>query len=329
MGNISIGVSGTASDPESTTGMNVRVVSDPDVLGRGPTQVGTGTANQVTKAYAFSVGASEPPILDGNPRTYTLRAYAQDVPTGTNYQIGPNRMVTCNPMYPTVSILSVTEPNYCQSGPDATVTWQYSSPGLPQGAWQMQVATDAGFTNVVYDSGKVLAQAPSSGAWAFVQRLWMRVLTFLGMGDEANAAAIVTQHSALVGPGVLQFASSYFARVRVWDSADQPSLGWSGAQPFNVTATGPYPTAQFAYEPANPAAGQEIQFTDQSLNGPTAWAWGFGDGDSSANQNPTHTYAASGSFTVTLQATNIYGFCQATKNVGLQEALPQFKEVRP
>jgi PKD repeat protein len=163
------------------------------------------------------------------------------------------------------------------------------------------VAADAGFAGVIADTGRV---------------------------DVSGAPAPPSFHAATVGPGILQFASSYWARTKVWDMDGTEQFGWSAPVSFS-TPGGPYPQAQFTFEPANPAAGQEIQFTDQSLNGPTAWLWGFGDGGTDMVQHPVYTYAASGSYTVTLQVTNANGFCQTSRNIGLQEALPQFKEVRP
>lgn len=50
-----------------------------------------------------------------------------------------------------------------------------------------------------------------------------------------------------------------------------------------------------------------IQFTDETLFGPTTWLWDFGDGNTSTQQNPLHTYASDGQYTVTLSATNANG----------------------
>jgi len=50
--------------------------------------------------------------------------------------------------------------------------------------------------------------------------------------------------------------------------------------------------------------GTQVQFTDKSTSGGTAWAWTFGVGEgTSTQQNPTHTYNTSGTYTVTLTVT--------------------------
>lgn len=50
-----------------------------------------------------------------------------------------------------------------------------------------------------------------------------------------------------------------------------------------------------------------VTFTDLSANLPTSWSWDFGDANTSNQQIPTHTYTASGTYTVTLTATNAFG----------------------
>lgn len=63
------------------------------------------------------------------------------------------------------------------------------------------------------------------------------------------------------------------------------------------------PNADFL--PTNPPCnGGAAIFTDQSTGGVTSWNWDFGDGNTSTSQSPSHTYAASGTYTVTLDASN-------------------------
>jgi len=48
-----------------------------------------------------------------------------------------------------------------------------------------------------------------------------------------------------------------------------------------------------------------VQFTDTSTGNVTSWLWDFGDGNTSASQNTTHTYSEPGSYSVTLNASNM------------------------
>jgi len=66
-------------------------------------------------------------------------------------------------------------------------------------------------------------------------------------------------------------------------------------------------SASFSFNPASPAVGQAIQFTDTSTGTPGSWLWDFGDGATSTTQNPGHAYTASGLKTVTLTVTNSLG----------------------
>lgn len=55
------------------------------------------------------------------------------------------------------------------------------------------------------------------------------------------------------------------------------------------------------------ACNGTVTFTDLSTYNPSSWLWNFGDGNASTQQNPSHTYTASGTYSVTLVATNAFG----------------------
>ena len=50
-----------------------------------------------------------------------------------------------------------------------------------------------------------------------------------------------------------------------------------------------------------------VNFTDLSLNIPTAWEWDFDDGGTSTEQNPTHTFVVDGTYNVCLTSSNSEG----------------------
>ncbi len=207
---------------------------------------------------------------------------------------------------PTVSNITVTQPNYCLSGPAATINWNYSDPaGSPQSAYQVQVDDQGGFSNPEIDSGEI----------------------FCGSCRTYSTPQ-----------GILQFNTTYRARVRVWNQNDVVS-DWVVSNTWK-TPNNAYPQVNFSFASANP--GQQnlipnspVQFTDQTIfydsnpNG-RSWNWLFGDGGSSTQQNPQHTFGQANSYNVTLTATdNQKQSCSITKPINIQVPNPIWKEVNP
>jgi len=72
------------------------------------------------------------------------------------------------------------------------------------------------------------------------------------------------------------------------------------------------PTANFTWNPADPLARTDVQFTDLSTDtgglfgggGVVSWSWDFGDNDSSPSQNPKHEYEKGGTYQVKLTVTD-------------------------
>ena len=87
------------------------------------------------------------------------------------------------------------------------------------------------------------------------------------------------------------------------------------------------PIADFTYEPENPAAGEEVQFTDRSTDPDgeiVEWFWDFGDGSTSTEQNPVHVFEALGNYQVTLTVTDDQGSeSSVTKTVSVANAPPE------
>ncbi len=66
--------------------------------------------------------------------------------------------------------------------------------------------------------------------------------------------------------------------------------------------------ANFSVASAVGGAPFTVTFTDLSLGHPTAWNWDFGDGETSVNQSPNHTYTSAGTYSVSLNVSNEYGW---------------------
>ena len=155
-----------------------------------------------------------------------------------------------------------------------------------------------------------------------------RVLT---IGATRTAAFTYTPASPTAGQAV-QFTdlSTITPRTWLWNFGDaststspNPSHAFGAAGSFSVlltitddagsltatqtvTVTGGL-TAKFTYSPAAPAAGQAVQFTDESTGSPTSWLWDFNDGSKSSDPNPSRVFASSGRYNVTLLASNASG----------------------
>jgi len=116
-------------------------------------------------------------------------------------------------------------------------------------------------------------------------------------------------------------------------TAQSPTHVYAAAGTFTVTLTasngsgsasttktllvsGLLPDPHFSITPNPATTGQTVQFTDTTLNAPTAWSWNFGDGSAIATaKNPTHAYASAGVFTVRLTVSNSAGTTSTTNTV--------------
>ena len=110
--------------------------------------------------------------------------------------------------------------------------------------------------------------------------------------------------SSLEAAGILQDQASPGTGDEIAISGTTPvadPAGWAWTAPATT------PVANFTATPLTGTAPLSVAFTDTSTNTPTSWAWDFGDGGTSTAQNPSHSYTTSGTFTVSLTATNSAG----------------------
>ena len=73
------------------------------------------------------------------------------------------------------------------------------------------------------------------------------------------------------------------------------------------------PVADFFANQTSGIVPLAVKFTDNSTNTPTAWNWSFGDGNYSALQNPEYIFTQAGSYSITLNVSNIAGYNSTTK----------------
>ncbi len=77
-----------------------------------------------------------------------------------------------------------------------------------------------------------------------------------------------------------------------------------------IFVVGGLPVASFT----SSSGGNTVTFTNTSVNA-ASYLWNFGDGNTSTATSPSHAYGSSGTFTVSLTATNLCGTSGATQTV--------------
>ena len=94
-------------------------------------------------------------------------------------------------------------------------------------------------------------------------------------------------------------------------SAGFADCGVTEMLPFDCLAP---PSANFSGTPRG-ACGTNatVQYTDLSLNAPTAWAWTFGDGGQATTASPSWDYTSPGIYDVSLTVTNANGSDSLTR----------------
>jgi len=104
-----------------------------------------------------------------------------------------------------------------------------------------------------------------------------------------------------------------------WYTTEYSNGGWSWAtQIASFVFTPPVvvaPIADFSGSPVSVMEGQNVSFTDLSTNLPTSWSWSFPGGtpSTSTEKNPVVSYPATGTYSVSLTASNSAGSDAITK----------------
>jgi hypothetical protein len=231
---------------------------------------------------------------------------------------------------PSAINLSVDPPNstdYCgiTGYPLVRLRWQFSDLGDSQSAYQIQVATSSGFSPLVLDTGKIT-----------------------GLPGQSQAFVIQPPYPTL------SWNTTYYWRLKVWDSKDTPSTDWIVYQ-NNIpppesftTASHSYPYPNFTPSPKNPAIEEVVTFIDNSkcysspgnteyscsTGGSISYLWDFGNGQTSTTKgDATTTYTTTGSKTVRLTITDNSltpaGSCDAARQVTIALPLPEWEEIPP
>ena len=79
------------------------------------------------------------------------------------------------------------------------------------------------------------------------------------------------------------------------------------------------PVADFSASTTKAKVGEKITFTDSSIGPANSWLWDFGDGTTSTEQNPVKSYKKTGTYSVTLNATNACGSDTKSEKITITE----------
>jgi PKD repeat protein len=120
---------------------------------------------------------------------------------------------------------------------------------------------------------------------------------------NGSAAATNSVWGSLTGGVSYEFASHTF------DNATPPNVNMTWVNGTAIASSCDVaPVSDFSADDTTVCISQTIQFNDTSTNTPTTWFWLFGDSQDSHSQNPTHAYDTAGTYTVSLNASNIAGY---------------------
>lgn len=136
---------------------------------------------------------------------------------------------------------------------------------------------------------------------------------FIADGQKGNVSGTIAIPAGLAGETRMRVAMKYNAaptscELFVFGELEDYTLSLSVPVPQP-------PVADFSGSPTTVIVGNNVQFTDLSVNNPTSWLWTFDGGTTTSNtvQNPVVTYNTAGTYPVVLTATNSLGSDTETK----------------
>ncbi len=165
---------------------------------------------------------------------------------------------------------------------DNGVTWTEISASA---GWVGRIA----LSSVAMPDGSVLVMCGDDGAGNYKNDVWRLVPT---------GSIVQNPTHTYTSPG------TYQVTLQAYNAYEFNSTRKAGY--IHVTGSSA-PVANFTANVTAGIAPLAVQFMDNSTGAPTGWNWSFGDGSVSAVQHPVHTYLSSGTYTVTLNATNAGG----------------------
>lgn len=231
-----------------------------------------------------------------------------------------------------LNYITVTAITYCSSHGNATAEWIKSFTLNGQtittnssGATGYQDYTSTIF-NLNPGNSYNISLVPGFSGSAFNEyiRIWIDYNhdgDFIDSGEEVFSAA--KKKSTVTGAIAIPAGLDVTTRMRIAmkrnafsGSCEVFASGEVEDYTIDIAPPAPQPpAANFSGSPVTVLVGGTVTFTDLSTNNPTSWIWTFPGGTpgSSTSQNPTVVYSSSGTYDVTLVATNSVGSDTETK----------------
>ena len=243
-------------------------------------------------------GQNPPPILYNTEGTFDVSLTVSNG-SGNNTKTIPG-------------YITVVPPEFnMQNGTVTTCEGNFYDSGGPTGAY----ANNENFTLTFY---------PST-AGAMIRTTFNSFSTesgydYLYIYNGVNASApLIGTYNGTTSPGTITASNASGALTfRFTSDVSVTATGWSAS--ISCYSTTSPPVADFSASTTSPTIGANVIFTDASLNAPTSWNWSFTpnnvvyvNGTNASSQNPEVQFTQLGLYTVTLTATNAYGFDVETK----------------
>jgi len=245
-----------------------------------------------------------------------------------DYKVMTNVPPFPGPPYIEPGSTNIQYEEYCDFSPSGRIgfEWTYQDDGGDQqGQYNLQIATDAGFSNLVVDA--VVNQIVSPGS------------------NGSTAVSVVQSPTTQTDDLDIAYGDSYFWRVKVKDTTGSWSTNWESGPSFSAPSN-PYPSPIFSWDPLSPPAEVEVTFTDNSTcytgvanckdDANTSYGWDF-DNDSIIDDitkgDTVYTYLVTGDYTVRLGVTDIIDgtprTCYQEEDLTTTLPLPTWKEIVP
>jgi PKD repeat protein len=298
----------------------------------------TDTSTGVPTSWAWDFG-------DGNTATEQNPIHTYESPGNYSVTLNASNAYGYNVSAPTtITVLEPPVANFTytpnEGNAPLAVTFNDTSTGnVTAWSWDFgdgNTSTEKNPIHTYVSAGNYTISLNASNAYGFnvstvanaVRVLEAPVANFTYTPNEGNAPLTVTFNDTSIGNVTAWLwdfgdgnTSTEQNPIHTYASAGNytVSLNASNAYGFNVsTVTDAVrvlepPIAAFTATPTEGNAALAVQFTDQSTGNVTAWAWDFGDGNTSTGQSPVHIYTSAGNYSVTLNASNAYGFSTVTR----------------